>query len=138
MQKPKSVEAYLESLPEERRSALQKLRETIVAAAGPEAPKEGITYEHPGFLLDGHGFGLATPDVRRPLQLLPEGTAREGDRRASARTARASSVDAVTGGRRRGPIRYPVDDGRPLPTALVKKVDPDAPRRGDRQAGRAD
>ena len=36
MQKPKSVEAYLESLPEERRSALQKLRETIVAAA-PEA-----------------------------------------------------------------------------------------------------
>ena len=54
MQKPKSVEAYLESLPEERRSALQKLRETIGAAA--PGAEEGITYSMPGFLFDGHGF----------------------------------------------------------------------------------
>jgi uncharacterized protein YdhG (YjbR/CyaY superfamily) len=54
MQKPKSVEAYLESLPGEERAPLQKLRETIASAA-PEAD-EGITYSKPGFLLDGHGF----------------------------------------------------------------------------------
>ena len=54
MQKPKSVEAYFESLPDEEREPLQKLRQTIAAAA-PEAD-EGITYSMPGFLLDGHGF----------------------------------------------------------------------------------
>src|SRR5512132_836044 len=54
MEKPKSVAAYFRSLPMDRRPALQKLRETIAAAA-PEA-EEGITYSMPGFLLDGHGF----------------------------------------------------------------------------------
>ena len=54
MEKPKSVEAYFESLPPEQRKPLQKLRETIAAAA-PEA-EEGITYGMPGFLIGGKGF----------------------------------------------------------------------------------
>jgi uncharacterized protein YdhG (YjbR/CyaY superfamily) len=52
--KPKSVEAYFESLPEEQRRPLQKLREAIASAA-PEA-EEGITYGMPGFLLGGKGL----------------------------------------------------------------------------------
>src|SRR5829696_2737970 len=54
MQKPKSVEAYFESLPVEQRKPLQKLRDTVASAA-PKAD-EGITYSMPGFLLDGRGF----------------------------------------------------------------------------------
>ena len=54
MEKPKSVDSYLKSLPDEQREPLQKLRETIAAAA-PEA-EEGITYSMPGFLLGGKGF----------------------------------------------------------------------------------
>ena len=54
MLKPKSVEAYLKSLPPEHRAAVQTLRETIASAA-PEA-EEGITYSMPGFLLGGKGF----------------------------------------------------------------------------------
>jgi uncharacterized protein YdhG (YjbR/CyaY superfamily) len=54
MEKPKSVSAYFKKLPPEQREPLQKLRDTIAAAA-PEA-EEGITYSMPGFLLDGKGF----------------------------------------------------------------------------------
>ena len=54
MLKPKSVEAYLKSLPPDHRAAVQTLRETIASAA-PEA-EEGITYSMPGFLLDGRGL----------------------------------------------------------------------------------
>ena len=54
MEKPKSVAAYFKKLPPEQREPLQKLRDTIAAAA-PEA-EEGITYSMPGFLLDGRGL----------------------------------------------------------------------------------
>ena len=54
MEKPKSVAAYMRSLDPEQRAAVQKLRETIAAAA-PEA-EEGITYSMPGFLIGGKGF----------------------------------------------------------------------------------
>jgi uncharacterized protein YdhG (YjbR/CyaY superfamily) len=54
MEKPASVEAYFAGLDDEARPALQKLRDTIAAAA-PEAA-EGITYGMPGFTLHGKGF----------------------------------------------------------------------------------
>ena len=54
MEKPQSVSAYFKKLPPEQRAPLQKLRDTIAAAA-PEA-EEGITYSMPGFLLGGRGF----------------------------------------------------------------------------------
>ena len=54
MDKPKSVAASFAKLSPEQRARLQKLRETIAAAA-PEAD-EGITYSMPGFLLGGKGF----------------------------------------------------------------------------------
>ena len=54
MEKPTSVEAYFESLPDEPRGALQKLRETI-AAAVPEA-EEAIAWSMPAFKLGGKGL----------------------------------------------------------------------------------
>ncbi len=54
MEKPTRVQAYFRSLPQEQRAPLQKLRETIAAAA--PGGDEGITYSMPGFLLDGRGF----------------------------------------------------------------------------------
>ena len=107
MQKPTSVEAYLESLPEERRSALQKLRETIVAAA-PEA-EEGITYSMPGFLLDGHGF-VSYAAFDDHYSFFPMSS-------KAIDAHRDELGSRVTG---KGTIR--LEYGRPLPTALVKKV----------------
>ena len=49
MEKPESVDAYFASLEPSRRASLQKLRETIAAAA--PGAEEGITYGMPGFLL---------------------------------------------------------------------------------------
>ena len=107
MQKPTSVEAYLESLPEERRSALQKLRETIVAAA-PEA-EEGITYSMPGFLLDGRGLvGYMAFD--RHYSFFPMSP-------AAVDAHRDELGDLVTG---KGTISF--DYGQRLPVTLVKKV----------------
>jgi uncharacterized protein YdhG (YjbR/CyaY superfamily) len=107
MEKPKSVEAYFESLPEEQRAPLKKLRETIAAAA-PEA-EEGITYGMPGFLLGGKGFVgyMAFKDHYSFFPMSPAAIEEHRDELGSR----------VTG---KGTISF--DYGRPLPTALVKKV----------------
>ena len=54
MEKPKSVESYFASLPDDRRAALQALREAIATAA-PDAV-EGIAWSMPGFKLNGRGL----------------------------------------------------------------------------------
>jgi uncharacterized protein YdhG (YjbR/CyaY superfamily) len=86
---------------------LQKLRETIMAAA-PDA-EEGITYSMPGFLLDGKGF-VAYAAFKDHYSFFP----------MSARAVDAHRKELgsrVTG---KGTIAF--EYGRPLPTALVKKV----------------
>ncbi len=107
MEKPKSVETYFESLPEEQRAALQKLRESIAAAA-PEA-EEGITYGMPGFLLGGRGLVgyMAFTDHYSFFPMSP----------AAIDAHRDELGSRVTG---KGTISF--EYGRPLPTALVKKV----------------
>lgn len=107
MEKPKSVEAYFTSLPAEQRSPLQKLRQTIAAAA-PEA-EEGITYSMPGFLLGGKGF-VCYAAFNDHYSLFP----------MSGRAIDAHRDELgprVTG---KGTIRF--EYGAPLPTGLVKKV----------------
>jgi uncharacterized protein YdhG (YjbR/CyaY superfamily) len=107
MQKPASVEAYLKSLTPEQRSAIQKLRETIAAAA-PDAD-EGITYSMPGFLLGGKGF-VAYAAFKDHYSLFP----------MSMRAIDAHREELgprVTG---RGTIRF--EYGRRLPTGLVKRL----------------
>ena len=107
MQKPKSVEAYFRSLPPEQRPALQRLRETIAAAA-PEA-EEGITYSMPGFLLDGHGL-VSYAAFNDHYSFFPMGS-------EAIEVHRTELGSRVTG---KGTIRF--EYGERLPAALVKKV----------------
>jgi uncharacterized protein YdhG (YjbR/CyaY superfamily) len=107
MEKPKSVEAYFESLPPEQRRPLQKLRESIASAA-PEA-EEGITYSMPGFLIGGKGFVgyMAFKDHYSFFPMSPR----------AIEAHRDELGDRVTG---KGTISF--DYGERFPTALVKKV----------------
>jgi uncharacterized protein YdhG (YjbR/CyaY superfamily) len=107
MEKPESVQAYFRSLPREQRAPLQKLRETIAAAA-PEA-EEGVTYSMPGFLLGGKGF-VAYAAFKDHYSFFPMSP-------KAIEANRAELGDRVTG---KGTISF--EYGRPLPTALVKKV----------------
>jgi uncharacterized protein YdhG (YjbR/CyaY superfamily) len=107
MEKPKSVGAYFESLPDEQRRPLQKLRETIAAAA-PEAD-EGITYSMPGFLVDGHGF-VAYAAFKDHYSFFPMSS-------EAVEQHRHELGSRVTG---KGTIRF--EYNKRLPTGLVKKV----------------
>jgi uncharacterized protein YdhG (YjbR/CyaY superfamily) len=107
MEKPKSVEAYMKALDMEQRAALQKLRETIAAAA-PEAD-EGITYSMPGFLLGGKGF-VAYAAFNDHYSFFPmSGQAIDAHREELG--------ERVTG---KGTIQFRY--GERFPAALVKKV----------------
>jgi uncharacterized protein YdhG (YjbR/CyaY superfamily) len=107
VEKPKSVEAYFASLEPERRAVLQKLRETIAAAA-PRA-EEGITYGMPGFLLNGRGLvGYMAFD--RHYSFFPMSA-------AAVDAHREELGDLVTG---KGTISFQY--GARLPVTLVKKV----------------
>jgi len=107
MEKPKSVEAYFASLPDEQRAAMQELRDTIAAAA-PQA-EEGITYGMPGFLLSGRGLVgyMAFKDHYSLFPMSPR----------AIDVHRDELGPRVTG---KGTISFGYD--RSLPTALVKKV----------------
>jgi len=107
MEKPKSVEAYLKSLPADQRAAIQQLRETIAAAA-PEA-EEGITYSMPGFLLDGHGL-VSYAAFKDHYSFFPMSS-------RAVDAHRDELGERVTG---KGTIRF--EYGRRLPRGLVKKV----------------
>jgi uncharacterized protein YdhG (YjbR/CyaY superfamily) len=107
MDKPTNVRAYLRSLTPEQRAAVQKLRETIAAAA-PDA-EEGITYAMPGFLLDGRGL-VAYAAFKDHYSLFPMSM-------RAIEAHRDELGSRVTG---KGTIAF--EYGRPLPAALVKKV----------------
>ena len=105
--RPTSVEAYFASLEPERRAPIQKLRETIAAAA-PRA-EEGITYGMPGFLVQGRGLvGYMAFD--RHYSLFPMSA-------AVVDAHRDELGDLVTG---KGTISFAY--GRRLPVKLVRKV----------------
>jgi uncharacterized protein YdhG (YjbR/CyaY superfamily) len=107
MDKPKSVESYFESLTPEQRKALQKLRDTIAAAA--PAAEDGITYSMPGFLLGGKGFVgyMAFKDHYSFFPMSP--AAVDGHRKELG--------DHVTG---KGTISFAF--GERLPVTLIKKI----------------
>jgi uncharacterized protein YdhG (YjbR/CyaY superfamily) len=107
MEKPESVEAYVTSLSGEPRAAIQKLRETIAAAA-PQA-EEGITYGMPGFLVGGKGLVgyMAFQDHYSLFPMGPE----------AIEAHRTELGDLVTG---KGTISFAY--GKRLPVTLVKKV----------------
>ena len=101
-----SIDAYLASLPEEKRVPLQRLREQIQAAV-PEA-REAIAYGRPAFKLDGRYF-------------LGFGAARENCSFYTGRAPMVAYAAELAGYRLwKGTLNFRPD--RPLPTDLVAKL----------------
>ena len=101
---PKTVDDYLGALPEDQRAALEKLRETIKAAA-PEAA-ESISYGIPSFKYKGRPLihiGAAKHHCAI-YGLVPDAFKDE-----------LKQYDTS-----KGTIRFPAD--KPLPATLVKKL----------------
>jgi uncharacterized protein YdhG (YjbR/CyaY superfamily) len=102
--KPKTIDEYLATVSDDKRAALERLRE-IIRAAAPGA-EECISYQLPAFRLEGKGllyFGASANHCA--LYGVPDGIEDE-----------LESYD--TSGR--GTIRFEVD--KPLPATLVRKL----------------
>ena len=107
MSGPEAVDAYLAAVPEDQRSVLERLRETIRSAA-PDAV-EAIAYRMPAFRLRGR-FLVSYAAFRDHCSLFPlsGGILDElGDEVAPYRSGK-------------GTLRFTVD--RPIPTALVERI----------------
>jgi uncharacterized protein YdhG (YjbR/CyaY superfamily) len=104
--KPQTVDEYLESVSNERRAALEKLRSAIKSAA-PEA-EECISYNIPAFRLEGRmlvAFGAAANHCAFY---------------AGAEPVRAHFEELKEYDTSKGTIRFQSDS--PLPAELVKKL----------------
>jgi uncharacterized protein YdhG (YjbR/CyaY superfamily) len=101
------VDAYLASVPADKRAALQKLRRAISAAA-PRA-EEGFSYGLPAFRLGG-----------RPLVCFAAATNHCSFYPMSPAVIRAHAADLKGYTTSKGTIRFPAE--RPLPAALVRKL----------------
>jgi uncharacterized protein YdhG (YjbR/CyaY superfamily) len=105
--KPKTIDEYLAGVSPDQRTALEKLRQTIRAAA-PKA-EECISYGLPAFRLDGH-----------PLVALGAGANHCAFYLMSGSTVEAHQADLEGYDTSKGTIRFPAD--KPLPAALVRKL----------------
>jgi uncharacterized protein YdhG (YjbR/CyaY superfamily) len=102
----KTVDEYLEALPSEQRTVLEKLRAAIRSAA-PEA-EEKISYRIPLYTLHGHLVGFAA--FKNHLSLFV--TNSEVPKRF-AKELEPFRINHTT-------IQFTVE--RPLPTTLVKRI----------------
>jgi uncharacterized protein YdhG (YjbR/CyaY superfamily) len=105
--KPRTIDEYLAALPDDKRSALERLRKTIRAAA-PRA-EECISYQLPAFRLDGRmlvAFGAAANHCAFYLM--------------SSSTVKAHQDELKDYSTSKGTIRFQAED--PLPAALVRKL----------------
>jgi uncharacterized protein YdhG (YjbR/CyaY superfamily) len=102
--KPSNVDEFLSGVSQDKRVALEKLRQTIKASA-PKA-EECIAYGIPGYRLDGYlvGFGAG----RNHCAFYPGGIAQEFANELK---------DFETS---KGTIRF--QPKKPLPVALVQKI----------------
>jgi uncharacterized protein YdhG (YjbR/CyaY superfamily) len=107
MAAPTSVEDYLTALPEESRTALEKLRKTIRAAA-PEAT-ETISYQMPTFKDHGR-FLVSYAAFKDHCSLFP----------ASKAVMEALGEELKPYFTGKGTLRFHAD--KPIPAALVKKI----------------
>ncbi len=103
----KSIEEYLQSLPDEPAAALEKLRQTIKAAA-PKA-EECISYGIPTFRLAG-----------RPLVAFGASAKHCAFYPLSAATVSDHAAELAGYSTSKGTIRFPAH--KPLPAALVRKL----------------
>jgi uncharacterized protein YdhG (YjbR/CyaY superfamily) len=108
MAEPTTVEEYLATLPEDRRTAMESLRQAVRAAA-PEAT-EVISYKMPAMRSHGGQFLVSYDAYKNHYSLFPstDGMIRElGDELAPYLAGK-------------GTIRFPAD--RPIPVDLVTKI----------------
>jgi uncharacterized protein YdhG (YjbR/CyaY superfamily) len=101
------VDAYLASIPADKRAALQKLR-TAIRAAAPRAV-EGFSYGLPAFRLGG-----------RPLVCYAAAANHCSFYPMSPAVIRAHAAELEKHAISKGTIRFSAD--RPLSTALVRKI----------------
>ena len=104
---PATVEAYLASIPEDRRPAVADLRRTVAAAA-PDAV-EGIAYDMPAYRLDGR-FMCSFGAYKRHYSLFP----------ASQAVIDTLGDEVVPYLKGRGTLQFPAD--RPLPLDLIARI----------------
>ena len=102
-----SYEAYVASLPDDRRAGVERLRVAAVAAA-PEAV-EAISYDMPALRLDGH-FLVSWAAYKWHYSLFP----------ASAAVVQELGEDIRPFLAGRGTIRFPAD--QPIPEDIVTRV----------------
>jgi uncharacterized protein YdhG (YjbR/CyaY superfamily) len=108
MPTPLTVDAYLAALPDDRRYAMESLRQAIHAGA-PEAT-ETIAYKMPAFRSHGGQFLVSFDAYKRHYSLFP----------ASEAVIDACGEELAPYLAGRGTIRFPAD--RPIPTGLVTRV----------------
>jgi uncharacterized protein YdhG (YjbR/CyaY superfamily) len=109
MAAPISVDDYLAGLPDERRAAMEELRQTIRAAA-PEAT-ETIAYQMPALRTDGQ-FLVSYAAYKNHYSLFP----------ASDAVIEALGAELTPYLRGKGTISFPADNALPLDlvTRIVK------------------
>jgi uncharacterized protein YdhG (YjbR/CyaY superfamily) len=108
MASPTSVDDYLASLPEERRAAVEQLRETIRAVA-PEAT-ETIAYDMPAFRSHGGQFLVSFAAYKAHYSLFP----------ASGAVVDALGDEVTPYLAGKGTIRFPAN--KAIPVATVRKI----------------
>lgn len=102
------VDAYLETLPADRRAPMEDLRRVIKAAA-PDAA-EVLAYRMPAFRSHGGQFLVSYDAYKRHYSLFP----------ASDEVVRALGAEIEPYLAGRGTIRFPAD--RPIPVELVRRI----------------
>jgi uncharacterized protein YdhG (YjbR/CyaY superfamily) len=105
--KPKTIDEYLASVPDDKRAALERLRKAITAAA-PRA-EECISYQLPAFRLDGKSL-VAFGAAKNHCAFYP----------MSACALEAHKDELKGYSTSAGTIRFQAD--KPLPAALVRKL----------------
>ena len=108
MAKPTTIEEYLTMLPSDRRAGVEKLRQTIKAAA-PDAT-ETIAYSMPAMRTHGGQFLVSYAAYKKHYSLFP----------ASGAVIEACGEELTPYLAGKGTIQFPAS--KPLPTALVTKV----------------
>jgi uncharacterized protein YdhG (YjbR/CyaY superfamily) len=107
MAKFTSVDAYIASLPEDRRGAMEALRQAVREAA-PNAT-EAISYNMPALKVDGK-FLVSYAAFKRHISLFPW----------SDEMLEALGEDLRRHATGRGTIQFPADE--PIPLDLVRRV----------------
>lgn len=108
MAAPTTVEEYLRSVPDDRRAALEHLRQAVNAAA-PEAT-ETVAYGMPALRSHGGQFLVSYAAYRHHYSLFP----------ASQAVVEALGNELTPYLSGKGTIRFPA--GRPIPAALVTRI----------------